>query len=81
MKSAIAEVVSLRFSPLAVFYAQNPPAEGKEAKGNCVVTPVIQAARGETVYFSATSCSCPGAARGFGLAEFSPDAFPGGKEC
>ena len=83
MKSAIAEAVSLRFPPLAVFYAQNPPAEGREAKGNCVVAPVIQAARGETIYFSATSCTCPGAARGFGLAEaeFDPGTFPGGKEC
>jgi len=83
MKSALAEAVSLRFSPLAIFYAQTPPDGGKEAKGNCVVTPVVQAAKGDTVYFSATSCGCPGAARGLGLAaaEFDPGTFPGGKEC
>ena len=81
MKSIIAEVVALRFSPLAIFYAQEPPGEGREAKGLCAMIPVAQAAKGETVYFSATSCNCPGATGGFGLTEFNRNAFPGGEEC
>ena len=81
MISAIAEAVALRFPPLVIFYAQEPPVEGKEAKGLCAMIPVAQAAKGETVYFSATSCGCPGAAGGLGLAEFDRNAFPGGEEC
>jgi uncharacterized protein (DUF169 family) len=81
MKSAIAEALALRFPPLAIFYTQNPPADGKEAKGMCSVIPVAQAAKGETIYFSAASCSCPGAAAGFGLIEYDRSIFPGGKEC
>ncbi len=81
MKTAIADAVSLRFPPLAIFYAQEPSADGKEAKGMCSMIPVAIAAKGDTVYMSATSCSCSGAAFGFGLADLNPDAFPGGKEC
>jgi len=81
MKSAIAEAIALRFPPLAIFYAQEPPGEGKEAKGLCAMIPVAQVVKGEMVYFSATSCGCPGAAGGFGLTEFSRNAFPGGEEC
>jgi hypothetical protein len=43
--------------------------------------PVATAAKGKTVYFSATSCGCPGAAWGFALTEPNHDAFPGGREC
>jgi uncharacterized protein (DUF169 family) len=81
MKSAIAEAVSLRFPPLAVFYTSEPPDEGKEAKGLCAMIPVAQAAKGETIYFSVTSCGCPGAAAGFGLTGYNRDTFPGGEEC
>ncbi len=81
MKSAIAATVSLRFPPLAIFYAQEPPADGKEAKGMCSMIPLAQAAKGETVYMAAESCSCPGAAGGFGLTEMNHDAFPGGRAC
>ena len=81
MKSAIAEAVSLYFPPLAVFYAQSPPKESKEAKGTCAMIPIAQAAKGEAVCFSATSCSCPGAAWGFGWTELNYNVFPGGKEC
>ncbi|MCL2005589.1 MAG: DUF169 domain-containing protein [Planctomycetaceae bacterium] len=81
MKSAIAEAVSLRFPPLAAYYAQSPPADSREAGGMCVMLPIARAAKGETVYFSATSCTCPGASWGFGWAGFNPDLFPGGKEC
>jgi len=51
MKSAIADAVALRFPPLAIFYAQEPPSEGKEANGLCAMIPIAQASKGETVYF------------------------------
>ena len=81
MKSNIADAVALRYPPLAIFFAQEPPENGKEAKGTCSMIPVSRAAKGETVYLQAGSCSCPGAAGGFGLASLEADRFPGGRDC
>lgn len=81
MKSNIAEAVALHYPPLAIFFAQEPPEDGKEAKGICSMIPVSQAAKGETVYFASGSCSCPGAAGGFGLETLDAGRFPGGSEC
>ncbi len=81
MKSAIADAISLKYPPLAIFYAQEPPADGKEAKGMCSMSPVAQAAKGDTVYMSAGSCGCSGAAGGFGLTPLDHEDFPGDKKC
>jgi Uncharacterized protein conserved in archaea len=81
MKSSIAEYVALRYPPLAIFFADNPPANGKEAKGSCAMIPVSQAAKGQTVYFKIGSCTCPGAGWGLALETLDADRFPGGREC
>ncbi|MDD4356453.1 MAG: hypothetical protein PHN98_04300 [Smithellaceae bacterium] len=46
MSSSIAHALSLRFPPLAIFYAQEPPAEAKERKPLCSMLLVAEAARG-----------------------------------
>lgn len=81
MNSRIAQALSLRFPPLAIFYAQQAPAEAKESKPLCSMLLVAQAAKGRTVAMSQGSCGCPGAGEGFGLEPSNPENFPGGREC
>lgn len=81
MKSNLSETLALRYPPLAIFFADHPPIDGKEAKGMCSMIPVSQAARGQTVYLKSGSCTCPGAGWGFALETVDADRFPGGREC
>ncbi len=81
MHSTIAQALSLRFPPLAIFYAQEPPAEAKSANPFCSMSLVAEAAKGKTVVMARDSCICPGAGEGFGLEPPCPESFPGGREC
>jgi hypothetical protein len=81
MHSNIAQALSLRFPPLAIFYAQEPPAEAKEVRPLCSMLLVARAAKGKTVAITEGSCGCPGAGEGFGLELSYPENFPGGCEC
>jgi hypothetical protein len=81
MPSNIAQALSLRFLPLAIFYAQEPPVEAKKLKPLCSMLLVAQAAKGETVAITQGSRGCPGAGEGFGLKPSCPENFPGGREC
>jgi len=81
MHSNIAQALSLRFPPLAIFYAQEPPSEAKEFKPLCSMLLVVRAARGKTVAISQGTCGCPGAGEGLGLVPACPENFPGGRDC
>ena len=81
MHSNIAQVLSLRFPPLAIFYAQEPPAMAKEFRPLCSMLLVAQAAKGKTMALTQGTCGCPGAGEGFGLEPSCPEKFPGGREC
>lgn len=81
MLSNIAQALSLRYPPLAIFYTQEPPAEAKEGKPLCSMLLVVQAAKGKTVALTHGTCGCPGACEGFGLEPSCPEKFPGGRDC
>ncbi len=81
MSSNIAQALSLRFPPLAIFFSQVPPADAIDLKPLCSMLLVAQAAKGKTVAISRGSCGCPGAGEGFGLEPSCPENFPGGREC
>jgi uncharacterized protein (DUF169 family) len=81
MRSNIAQALSLRYPPLAIFYAQQPPAEANELKPLCSMLLVAQAAKGKTVAITQGTCGCPGAGEGFGLEPSCPEKFPGGRDC
>ena len=81
MHSNIVRALSLKFPPLAIFYAQEPPAEAKDLKPLCSMVLVAEAAKGKTVAITVGSCGCPGAGEGFGLEPSCPENFPGGHDC
>ncbi|MDR1044592.1 MAG: DUF169 domain-containing protein [Candidatus Adiutrix sp.] len=88
MSSRLAEALSLRYEPLALYYARQEPAEARSfrkksgVKGGwgCAMFLLGQALGGQTVSFSQDTCRCPGAAAGLGLTEANYDNFPGGVE-
>lgn len=61
------QALSLRFPPLAIFCAQESPAEARELKPLCFMLLVVQAAKGKTVALTQGTCGCPGAGEGFGI--------------
>ncbi len=81
MQSNIAQALSLRFPPLAVYYTWEPPAEAEEHNPLCSMLLLARAAKGETVAITRGTCGCPGALEGFGLEASHPENFPGGREC
>lgn len=81
MQTCIEQALSLKFPPLAIFYANELPADAKIPKALCSMVVVAQAAKGKTVAITLGSCGCPGAGEGFGLCNSSPEKFPGGREC
>jgi uncharacterized protein (DUF169 family) len=81
MRSNIAQALSLGYPPLAIFFAQEPPAEAKGLKPLCSMLLVAQAAKGKTVAITQGTCGCPGAGEGFGLEPSCPENFPGGSQC
>jgi hypothetical protein len=79
--SSIENALSLKYPPLAIFYANEPPAESKKFNPLCVMSLVAEAAKGATVTLSKGSCGCPGAASGLCLEPHDSDDFPGGRAC
>jgi hypothetical protein len=77
----INDALSLKYPPLAIFYAKEPPAESKKLNPLCVMSLVAEAAKGAAVTLSKGSCGCPGASSGFCLAPHDTDGFPGGRAC
>ncbi len=81
MLSSIARALSLKYPPLAIFYAQEAPVASEKFKPMCVMHAVAKAAMGKTVAITQGTCGCPGAGQGLGLEPSCPDDFPGGREC
>jgi hypothetical protein len=77
----IEESLSLKFPPLAIFYAREVPTDAKELHPLCSMLLVAEAAKGATVALTRGSCGCPGASHGFGLKKQDADSFPGGRDC
>jgi uncharacterized protein (DUF169 family) len=78
---SIENALSLKYTPLAIFYAKEPPTESRKLNPLCVMSLVAEAAKGATVALSKGSCGCPGASSGFCLESHDPDEFPGGCAC
>ncbi|MDR1472124.1 MAG: DUF169 domain-containing protein [Synergistaceae bacterium] len=78
---AIESALSLKYPPLAIFYAKEPPAESKKLNSLCAMSLVAEAAKGATVALRDGGCGCPGASSGFCLTPHDPDCFPGGRAC
>jgi hypothetical protein len=73
--------LALKYPPLAIFYAKEPPVESKKLKPLCVMSLMAEAAKGATVTLCKGGCGCPGGASGFCLEPHDPDGFPGGRAC
>lgn len=86
MPSRLAEALSLRHPPLALYYAQEEPPEAKSFKKfnpggwGCAMHLIPPALQGKTVSFSRETCHCPGAGPGLGLMDDHYQNFPGGLE-
>lgn len=84
--SRLAQALSLRHPPLALYYTQDDPPEARRFKKankggwGCALFLLSQALQGRTISYSADTCQCPGAASGMGLAGDSYEHFPGGRE-
>jgi hypothetical protein len=81
MPTFLEQALRLRFPPLAIFYAQEPPAGASMPGALCSMLLVALAAKGKTVALGAETCPCHGAAGGWGLTPMHPERFPGGREC
>lgn len=86
MTSRLSQALSLRYEPLALYYADVEPQEAKSfkkektGKGDwgCAMFLLSHALNGKTVSFSLDTCHCPGAAAGMGLTTGHYNDFPGG---
>ena len=82
MKSKIAEVVNLRYSPVAIVFTDEKP-EGalqfKEGRWGCVVSMLNSAAKGKTAVFDRKTYGCAGGGVGLGFGN-TFIGMPGGIE-
>lgn len=82
MKSRLAEVLKLRYQPIAIYFTNDRP-EGAislpEGKWACVVGMVTAAMRGRTVALSRKTVTCWGGGVGMCFGNWYPN-FPGGIE-
>lgn len=81
MPTNIEKALSLRFPPLAIFYARELPKGVEMPETMCSMTLIAQAAKGKSVALSGSSCSCNGSACGWGFDPMRLENFPGGREC
>ena len=80
MKSAIAEALGLKFSPVAISRVSERPAKAlqfKEGKRACSMYLYACAAQGRAAVVDRATCGCVGGAAGFGFGD-SYQNFPGG---
>ncbi|MDR2697342.1 MAG: DUF169 domain-containing protein, partial [Holophagales bacterium] len=81
MKTQLEQAIELKYPPLAIFFSQELPEDAQLPSPVCAMLLVAQAAKGKAVAMSHDSCSCSGAASGFGLEQLNLNSFPGGTEC
>lgn len=82
MHSEIAVRLKLRYSPIALLFADAKTAgatEFIEGRRGCVVAMLTAAAKGRLTVFGRFSCGCPGGMAGLGFGNPYPH-FPGGFE-
>ncbi|SMC35304.1 DUF169 domain-containing protein [Sporomusa malonica] len=82
MTSKIAAAVNLRYSPVAIIFAAEKPAEAlqfKEGRWGCVVSMLNAAAKGRTAVFDRKTFGCIGGGAGLGFGN-TYIGMPGGIE-
>lgn len=82
MNSEIARRLKLRYSPVAILFADEKPSgalEFVEGRWGCVAAMMGAAAKGKTAVFSRSTCGCQGGAVGLGFGN-THNQIPGGFE-
>jgi len=82
MESKIAKAIEMKYSPVAVMFANEKPEgalEFAEGSRGCVSAFLNSAAKGKTAVFSRKTAGCPGGGAGLGFGNTYKD-FPGGIE-
>ena len=82
MESKIARAIGMKYSPVAVVFADQRPQEAiqfKEGRWGCVVSMLAAAAKGRTAVFDRRTFGCLGGGTGLGLGNYYVN-FPGGIE-
>jgi len=83
MRSRIAEILNLKYRPLALVWAGEKPGgaiEFKPGRWNCVMFAFANVVKGKTAAFSRQTYGCWGGGVGLGFGNCYTD-FPGGEEC
>ena len=82
MKSEIAKAIQLRYSPVAILFSDEKPAETlqfKEGRWGCVIAMLSAAAKGRTAVFDRKTYGCIGGGTGLGFGN-TYTGMPGGIE-
>ncbi len=82
MDSKIADVIGIRYAPVAVIFTDvkpEPALQFKEGARGCVVSMLNAAAKGKTAVFDRKTFGCPGGGTGLGFGNTYKN-FPGGIE-
>jgi uncharacterized protein (DUF169 family) len=78
MRSRLAEVLRLKYAPVAVSFCNEKPAAAtqfKEGKRGCVAAMMLSAAKGRVTVFDRRTFGCPGGGTGLGFGNCYP-GFP-----